>query len=139
MRVKMTLALATTLALVAGGALAQTNPKQQSKPGTDCCQDVDHGAMMDMNHGPMMHDGMEQAQAGQEVTGTGTVKKVDAASRTVNLAHDPIPAINWPAMVMDFQVARGVDLNGLRPGQVIEFVLVNQGGAYLITAIKPKT
>ncbi|WP_225890120.1 copper-binding protein [Indioceanicola profundi] len=57
------------------------------------------------------------------VVGTGTVKGLDAAKGTVKLAHDPIPALKWPAMVMDFKVAKDVDLGSLSAGQQVEFAL----------------
>lgn len=74
----------------------------------------------------------------QAVTATGTVKKIDASKRKVNLAHDAIPSINWPAMTMDFQVAPEVDLSAVKSGQNIEFTLMPAGKSYTITAVKPK-
>jgi Cu(I)/Ag(I) efflux system periplasmic protein CusF len=81
------------------------------------------------------------AAQGDGVTATGTVKKVDAAKRTVNLSHGPIPAINWPAMTMDFGVAPDVDLSAVKPGQEVEFTLVPKQGSsmdYTVTRVKPK-
>ncbi|MBL8687573.1 MAG: copper-binding protein [Rhodospirillaceae bacterium] len=73
------------------------------------------------------------------VAGTGTIKKVDAAKRVVNLSHGPIPAINWPAMTMDFAVAPEVNMATLKPGQAVEFTLAQgQGKDYVITSVKPK-
>ena len=72
------------------------------------------------------------------VTGTGTVKKVDRAKRTVNLSHEPIPAVSWPAMTMDFAVAPEVDLSALKIGQKIEFKMKGAGMTYTITEVKPK-
>jgi Cu/Ag efflux protein CusF len=79
------------------------------------------------------------AQSDKPVTGTGTVKKVDPAKKTMNLSHGPIPAINWPAMTMDFAVAPEVDLSAVKPGQAIEFTLKpGPGKDYTITEVKPK-
>ena len=72
------------------------------------------------------------------VSATGTVKKVDAAKRTLNLSHGPIPAVNWPAMTMDFAVAPDVDLSALKPGQQVEFKMKGSGMTYTITEVKPK-
>jgi Cu(I)/Ag(I) efflux system periplasmic protein CusF len=72
------------------------------------------------------------------VGATGTIKKVDAAKRTVNLSHGPIPAVNWPAMTMDFAVAPEVDLSVLKPGQQVEFKMKGSGMTYTITEVKPK-
>jgi Cu/Ag efflux protein CusF len=76
--------------------------------------------------------------AGKGAVGTGTVKKVDPAKHMVNLSHGPIPAINWPAMTMDFPVAPEVDLGSVKAGQAVEFTLAEAGGGkYTVTSIKP--
>jgi Cu(I)/Ag(I) efflux system periplasmic protein CusF len=85
----------------------------------------------------------QQAGAqGQSVTATGTVKKVDAAKRVVNLSHGPIAAIDWPAMTMEFAVAPDVNLSAVKPGQEVEFTLAPKAGAkgeYTVTGVKPKS
>jgi Cu/Ag efflux protein CusF len=83
----------------------------------------------------------QQGAQSQAVTATGTVKKVDPAKQVVNLSHGPIPAINWPAMTMDFVVAPDVNLSALKPGQEVEFTLAPKAGAkgeYTVTGVKPK-
>ena len=80
----------------------------------------------------MAHAGHSHAQ------GTGTVNSIDAAARKVNVTHDPIPAIGWPTMTMDFPVAPAVDLNALSPGARIKFEMEQgQGGMYVIQSIAP--
>ena len=81
---------------------------------------------------------LAQGTQPQAVTATGTVKKVDAAKRTVNLSHGPIPAVNWPAMTMDFAVSSEVDLSQVKPGQNVEFTMRGSGMNYTITQVKPK-
>lgn len=81
------------------------------------------------------------SDAAQAAVATGTVQKVDAAGRTLGLAHGPIPAIGWPAMTMDFPVAAGVDLSALAPGRQVEFTLAPRPGAsggYIVTRVAPK-
>jgi Cu/Ag efflux protein CusF len=83
----------------------------------------------------------QQGSQAQAVTATGTVKKVDAAKHVVNLSHGPIPAINWPAMTMDFAVAPDVNLSAVKPGQEVEFTLAPKPGSksdYTVTSVKPK-
>jgi Cu/Ag efflux protein CusF len=47
---------------------------------------------------------MQMAHAGHSgAHGAGTVNSVDLAQHKVNLSHNPIPEIGWPAMTMDFQ------------------------------------
>lgn len=87
-----------------------------------------------------MPSGMQMNDPAKTVSATGSVKRVDAAKRVVNLSHGAIPAISWPAMTMDFAVAPGVDLTAVKPGQNVEFTLVpGQGRDYVISAIKPKS
>ena len=68
---------------------------------------------------------------------SGVVKKVDAARSTVTLAHDPIRSLNWPAMTMDFGVRGKENLAKLKPGQKIEFELVEEKkGSFVINSVK---
>jgi Cu/Ag efflux protein CusF len=94
-------------------------------------QDMKGMNMQGMDMKPM-------AGQSQPITSTGVVKGVDAAKRRLNLAHDPIPAIGWPAMTMEFDVAKTVDLGAVKPGQAVAFTLVKDGGGYTVTAVKPK-
>ncbi len=114
--------IAAALAVLTTAGFAQA----QGMQGMDM---KDHGSMRGMHMGK---------QADADAKGTGTVKKVDAEKRTVNLAHGPIEAIGWPAMVMDFQVAGGVDLSGVAAGQEVEFSLARNGNNYVVTSIAPR-
>lgn len=74
-------------------------------------------------------------QVAAPVQGTGVVKAVMPSHGMLTLAHDPIPALEWPAMTMDFKVAEGVDIASLKPEQRIMFTLEKEGDRYVITAI----
>jgi len=80
----------------------------------------------------LAHDGRQDAHA------TGTVNTVDPAQRKLNISHNPIPEIGWPAMTMDFAVAPTVDLRSIKPGTRIDFT-IEQGaeGMYVIQSIAP--
>src|SRR6516225_354944 len=70
--------------------------------------------------------------------GTGTVNSVDPAQHKVNLSHNPIPEIGWPAMTMEFPVAPSIDLTAIKPGTRVNFTIEQQpGGMYEIRAITP--
>lgn len=97
-------------------------------------------AMAQSSHSHTMpdHSTMAGAKHGEEaaVTGTGTVNSVNAEGRTVNVTHEPIQAIGWPTMTMDFAVAEGVDLAALEAGAPVEFTLVRGAdGIYMIETI----
>jgi Cu/Ag efflux protein CusF len=77
-------------------------------------------------------------QSAQGAKGKGVVNSVDAASHKVNVSHEPIPSLKWPAMKMDFAVAPSVDLRSVQAGSQIEFVVgKNKEGLPEIQSIQP--
>ena len=75
--------------------------------------------------------------ASPTVAATGTVKSVDAAKGKLVIDHDPIPALNWPRMVMDFQLADPAMAGQVKAGDPIKFEMKEgEKGAYLITSIE---
>jgi Cu(I)/Ag(I) efflux system membrane fusion protein len=73
----------------------------------------------------------------QAVTGgTGRVLAIDPASGNISLSHDPIAALGWPAMLMDFPLAEGITTQGLASGDRVHFELEKRDDGYLITAIR---
>jgi Cu/Ag efflux protein CusF len=88
---------------------------------------------------PQYRNDMQMAHTGHnDAHGTGTVNSVDPAHHKVNLSHNPIPEIGWPAMTMDFPVNPSVDLNPIKPGSRVNFTIEKgQSGMYEIQAISP--
>ena len=88
---------------------------------------------------PPHGDEMQMAHAGQnDAHGTGTVNSVDPTQHKINLSHQPIPEIGWPAMTMEFPVAPSIDLKAIKPGTRVNFTIEQQpGGMYEIRAITP--
>jgi Cu(I)/Ag(I) efflux system periplasmic protein CusF len=82
---------------------------------------------------------MQMAHAGHnDAHGTGTVNSVDQTQHKLNISHQPIPEIGWPAMTMEFPVAPSVDLTAIKPGTRVNFTIEQQpGGMYEIRAITP--
>ncbi|MBF0460661.1 MAG: copper-binding protein [Magnetococcales bacterium] len=69
---------------------------------------------------------------------TGTLHAVDAQKHVVNIEHPAVPEFKWPAMRMDFTVAREVSLEALKPVQPVQFTITQSDKAgYQITAIRP--
>lgn len=66
---------------------------------------------------------LQPAGGGDLFTATGTLNAVEPSSRKVNITHDPIPALGWPAMTMEFAVAQEVPLGEFKPGAHLEFEL----------------
>jgi membrane fusion protein, copper/silver efflux system len=70
--------------------------------------------------------------------GRGKVKEIDAQAGRVELDHEPIPAMQWPAMSMGFIVEDKAQLAKLKPGDAVEFELrakPDADGSYVISRI----
>jgi membrane fusion protein, copper/silver efflux system len=72
--------------------------------------------------------------------GRGTVTAIDAAKGRVELDHEPIPSMKWPAMKMSFAVPDKAALAKLKPGQTVDFAVrsePDQSGDYVIESLSP--
>lgn len=75
-------------------------------------------------------------QTKQETIGMGVIQSVDISNREITLEHQPIPALEMPAMKMTLKVAKDVDLHSLKSGDEIHFVIVKQDEqSYLVIKI----
>ena len=84
------------------------------------------------------HDHSAAPAATQSIPATGTVKSVDAAAGKLVIAHDPIPVLKWPAMVMDFRLADKAMADKVKAGDKVKFEMkAGDQGVYVITAIEP--
>jgi Cu(I)/Ag(I) efflux system protein CusF len=68
--------------------------------------------------------------------GAGVVRKVDPAKGTITLAHERIPSLNWPPMVMAFTVRDKSLLDRAQTGKKVEFEFVQQGRDNVITSLR---
>ena len=66
-------------------------------------------------------------------TGSGRITAISASS--VTLAHAPVASLNWPAMTMQFALARAQLAQGLRVGNNVAFRFRQIGGAYVVEEI----
>ncbi|MGF1553021.1 MAG: efflux RND transporter periplasmic adaptor subunit [Paracoccaceae bacterium] len=72
---------------------------------------------------------------GIEATGTGVVRAVTPDGK-LDLAHDPIPALGWPAMEMAMPVA-GLDPTTVPTGVPVAFDLAKgEGGTFVIVGVR---
>jgi len=72
------------------------------------------------------------------ILGTGTVKSVDTAKGEVLIDHDPITALKWPRMVMNFQLADQALAGKVKAGDKVKFEMKEgEKYTYFITAIEP--
>lgn len=89
---------------------------QASKPGETVA--MDHHKM-----GEKAETGASPAAVSKLPQATGKVNSVDAAKHTINVTHDPIKALGWPKMKMEFSVDESVDLSGFKAGDSVSFTL----------------
>lgn len=68
----------------------------------------------------------------------GLVRKIDAANGKITLRHGPIPALGMGAMTMNYRVRDKALLDGLKPGDTVEFSAQQIDGAYTVTSLKRK-
>jgi hypothetical protein len=87
--------------LGSSGLVAATPESQTSARGTRAGED--HAPT------PQHRDELQMAHAGHNDV-HGTINSVDPTQHKINLSHQAIPDIGWPAMTMEFPVAASVDL-----------------------------
>jgi Cu(I)/Ag(I) efflux system membrane fusion protein len=83
---------------------------------------------------------LEGSTEKQETThkGRGKVKELDAATGRIELEHEPMPAMQWPAMTMGFIAEDKSQLAGLKKGDTVEFEVrpkPDKDGNYLVPRI----
>jgi len=69
-------------------------------------------------------EGAEQKSTGPAAAaykGRGKVLDIDAKEGRIALEHEPIAAMQWPAMSMEFLVEDKAQLSSLKKGDVVEF------------------
>ena len=54
----------------------------------------------------------------------------------INIEHEAVPSLNWPAMRMDFRLSEGASLGGLQVGDEIAFELAEHGEDYRIESLR---
>jgi len=77
----------------------------------------------------------ETVDSSKAVSGNGVIKAINTTDNTLNLQHEPIDELGWPAMTMDFSVMADVDLSALSLDQTIMFQLEKHGDSYMITSL----
>lgn len=96
-------------------------------------------ARMSSTNDSISNDGMTDMKAdmvkSKKIMGTGILKELMPSKNKVNMAHDPIPAIDWPSMVMDFDIKENVSLKGLNKDDKVEFELEKGENGYVIKSI----
>lgn len=75
------------------------------------------------------------AQASGPIRSTGVVTQVDAAAGTITFDHQAIPAVNWPAMTMQFHAENPAILQGIAVGDRVSFELKSASEPQTVIAV----
>lgn len=111
---KKTMTFALLLSLVVSGAtLAQSNNANDPHSG---------------------HHASPAASASYSTS--GVVKKVDAVKGIISFAHEPIPALGWPAMTMNFLVKDKALFSKLKVGKKVTIEFQQQSPDNVLTNVK---
>ena len=63
----------------------------------------------------------------------GVVKKIDLTVGTVNLDHEAVQSLKWPAMNMSFKVQSPDLLKDVTVGQKVKITFIKKDSSYVIT------
>jgi Cu(I)/Ag(I) efflux system periplasmic protein CusF len=67
---------------------------------------------------------------------TGMVTAVDAAAGTISINHEPIAAISWPSMTMQFTAENPAILQGIAVGDRVSFEIKSASETSIITTVQ---
>lgn len=81
---------------------------------------------------------MEKHATAHEISGTGRIVSTNTNAGSVILKHEPIPALGWPKMTMQFKVKNKAQLDTLKKGDKVQFQLEQSGQEYMISNIQAK-
>ena len=116
---------------------APLSQAQRLKPGKHISSVIAVASATDdrSGHGAALLPGMpgtKMAAATGPIPAKGVVLKVDRATATVKINHDPILALDWPRMVMPFRLKASTLADQVKEGDVVEFFLEKSGSDYVI-------
>lgn len=87
-----------------------------------------------MDHSKM--DGMKMDGMAASLS-EGEVRKIDKEAKKITLKHGDIKNLDMPGMTMVFTVRDKSQLAKLKPGDKVQFVVVQEGGKMVVTDIQP--
>lgn len=90
--------------------------------------DADHAAH---------HPAGASAPAAAEALTEGEVHRIDKSSGKITLKHGEIKNVGMPPMTMAFQVKDAAMLDDVKVGDEVRFHVEKQGGAVVVTELRP--
>lgn len=92
-----------------------------------------HKMAMDMETPP-------PASTQQVISAQGVIKAIDYENKKISIAHEAIPALQWPAMTMRFTwTTTDESINTLAVGNTVKFTFIQQGNISLLQSITQAT
>ena len=76
------------------------------------------------------------AQTSSDIA-TGEVRKVDKETNKITIKHGDIKHLEMPGMTMVFAAKDKALLDKAQVGDKIRFMVINEGGKMVVTAIEP--
>jgi plastocyanin len=96
-----------------------------------------HGHKADTRNADTRNTEAAPAAEAKGIAATGIVNSVDITGGSINVTHNPIKALGWPKMKMEFNVEKGVDLSSVKAGDSVSFTLKDRGNDdYSLSSIK---
>lgn len=83
----------------------------------------------------MDHSKMDMSRPAASMT-EGEVKKVDIEAGKVTIKHGEIKHMDMPGMTMVFTAKDKALLANVKPGDKVEFMVINEGGKMIVTDLK---
>ena len=81
------------------------------------------------------HDNMPSMNE-MGVMSTGVLNKIMLEDKKINITHEAIPDLKWPAMTMDLNVTDDVDLNAFSKNENVKFhIKLGKDKVYRFTKI----
>ena len=90
----------------------------------------------DSHAGHHSTNGTQATQKAQIYTTRGTVEGIDKTAKKLTLWHEPIAALKWPAMTMNFAVEDVSLLEGLKIKDKIRFDIRTDGNTSVVVDIE---
>ena len=66
----------------------------------------------------------------------GVIRRVDTGQSKVTIKHGPIKHMDMPGMTMVFTAKDKALLANVKPGDKVEFMVINEGGKMIVTDLK---
>ena len=92
-------------------------------------------ASADDKHHPQAVTAPVAAAAATAALTEGEVRKVDKGAGKVTIKHGPMPKLDMPPMTMAYRVKDKAMLDGLKPGDKIQFDVDGIGGEFAVVRL----